>query len=341
MKALVWHGGNALDVEERVLTTPPAGSVHVRVRASGVCATDLHIMAGRMPDLRPPKVFGHEFAGEVHTLGAGVNADLLGRRVLVDPVIGCGACVYCRAGRKILCRAGGELGTSGSDGGHAEFVTVPAANLYALPAHVSFAEAALVEPLDCTLGAFRRAAPRAGESAVIFGSGPAGLLFVALARLAGCAPILLVGRGKARLELGRRMGATAAWDYQDPKVEGDIALATSGEGPDIAVEAAGAAVARAIACVRRGGRVVLYGLGEGAANIASDAVIAKDLTLVTGIGDERLWGEALGMVASGEVEVRALVTHRFSLADAAHALRAARDIDSAVKIMFEPHGASP
>ncbi len=338
MKALVIKEGH-LGLQERPCRPPGCGEALVRVHAVGICATDLHLLDGRQKFDRTPQVLGHEIAGVVESVGGGVPSDWVGSRVIVDPVIGCGVCPYCHAGRKLLCKTGGELGTTGGDGGYAEYVTVPAVNLYRWPAALSFEEGALMEPLNCTWGAFLKAQAQPGESVLIFGSGPAGLLFLALARAAGCSPVFMIGRGQVRLGLAQRFGATETWVYRDAGLQEKVAQATEGRGPDIVVEASGAnaAVGQAFEWVRPGGRVVLYGVsGTGRANIPSDRIVQKDLQVVAGIGSPLLWDRVVQLAAEGLIDFHSLVTHRFPLDKAEEALATARDGDRAIKVVLCP-----
>jgi threonine dehydrogenase-like Zn-dependent dehydrogenase len=338
MKALV-RVAETLSLME-IPTTPLRDSeARVRVRAAGICATDLHILSGRIRFERAPRVLGHEISGVVESVGNAVPPTWVGKKVIVDPVIGCGLCSWCRSGRKLLCRSGGELGTTGGDGGYAEYVTVPATNLHALPDCLSCEEGVFIEPLNCTYGAFVKARPRPGESVLIFGSGPAGLLFLKLARAWGCTQVLLVGGGAPRLELGRQGGASEVWDYQAGEIAERVLDATSGEGPDIAIEASGSdsAVMHAFDWVRRGGRVVLYGIsGAGRANIPSDLIVTKDLTVVSGIGSPLLWDEVIRLAGAGKMDLRSLVTHRFPLEDFERALTVAADVEQSAKVVFSP-----
>jgi threonine dehydrogenase-like Zn-dependent dehydrogenase len=339
MKALVIKDGH-LELQERPRRSPGWGEALVRVRAVGICATDLHLLDGTQKFERSPQVLGHEIAGVVESVGGGgFSSDWKGSRVIVDPVVGCGVCPYCHAGRKLLCKAGGELGTTWGDGGYAEYVIVPATNLHRWPVALSFEEGAVIEPLNCTWGAFLRAQAQPGESVLIFGSGPAGLLFLSLARAAGCAPVYMIGRGAVRLNLARQFGAAQTWLYRDTDLQEKVLQATEGRGPDIVVEASGADVAvhRAFEWVRPGGRVVLYGVsGTGRANIASDRIVQKDLQVVTGIGAPLLWDRAVQLAAGGRIDLRSLVTHRFPLEKADEALSIARDGDRAIKVVLCP-----
>ncbi len=338
MKALVIKDGH-LELQERPCRPPGWGEALVRVHAVGICATDLHLLDGSQRFDRIPQVLGHEIAGVVESVGGGVSSDWVGNRVIVDPVIGCGMCSYCHAGRKLLCKGGGELGTTGGDGGYAEYVTVPTANLYRWPEALSFEEGAIMEPLNCTWGAFLKAQAQPGESVLIFGSGPAGLLFLALARTSGCAPILMIGRGEVRLNLAKRFGATNTWTYRDADLQEKVLQATEGKGPEIVVEASGAntAVGQAFEWVRPGGRVVLYGVSDaGRPNILSDRIVQKDLQVVAGIGSPLLWDRGVQLAAGGLIDFRSLVTHRFPLEKAEEALSTARDGDRAIKVVLCP-----
>jgi threonine dehydrogenase-like Zn-dependent dehydrogenase len=338
MKALVIKDGH-LELQERPCRPLGWGEALVRVHAVGICATDLHLLDGSQRFDRIPQVLGHEISGVVEKTGGGVPSHWMGSRVIVDPVIGCGVCPYCHAGRKLLCKAGGELGTTGGDGGYAEYVTVPAMNLYRWPETLSFEEGAIMEPLNCTWGAFLRAQAQPGESVLIFGSGPAGLLFLALARTSGCAPVFMIGRGEVRLGLAKRFGATQTWVYRDADLQEKVLQATAGRGPDIVVEASGAdkAVGQAFEWVRPGGRVVLYGVSDtGQANILSDRIVQKDLYVVTGIGSPLLWDRGVQLAAGGLIDFRSLVTHGFPLEKAEEALSIARDGDRAIKVVLCP-----
>ncbi len=338
MKALVIKDGH-LELQERPRRPAGWGEALVRVRAVGICATDLHLLNGSQRFDRIPQVLGHEIAGLVESVGSGVPSDWVGSRVIVDPVIGCGVCPYCHAGRKLLCKAGGELGTTGGDGGYAEYVTVPAANLYRWPDTLSFEEGTLMEPLNCTWGAFLKAQAQPGESVLIFGSGPAGLLFLALARTSGCTPVFMIGRGEVRLNSAKQFGAAETWVYRDADLQGKVLQATGGKGADIVVEASGAdiAVRQAFEWVRPGGRVVLYGVSDaGQPNILSDRIVQKDLQVVAGIGSPLLWDRGVQLAGGGRIDFRSLVTHRFPLEKAEEALSTARDGDRAIKVVLCP-----
>jgi threonine dehydrogenase-like Zn-dependent dehydrogenase len=336
MRALVWTGPDRLELQERPPRPPGPREALVRVKAAGISATDLQLMNGRLPFAKPPKVLGHEIAGVVE---ASPVKEWIDRRVIVNPVTGCGRCAHCKADRKVLCDKAGKLGTTGGDGGYAEYVTVPVANLLPLPDSLSFEAGALVEPLECTLGAFERAQVRPGETVLVFGSGPAGLLFVQLARSRECRLIMLVGGGKAKLAAGAALGATYAWSHENSFLQDLVLSYTSGDGPDLAIEASGAdpAVSQAFSWVRKGGRVVLFGLsGSFGKNIPSDTIVTKDLSVGSGIGSPDHWARAIELASTGKVDVASLVTHRFPLDQADLAVAAARDLDASIQVVLTP-----
>ncbi|HXX95108.1 MAG TPA: zinc-binding dehydrogenase [Planctomycetota bacterium] len=151
--------------------------------------------------------------------------------------------------------------------------------------------------------------------------------------------ILLVGGGRARLALAPTLGATYAWSHESGFLQDLVLSYTLGLGPDLAIEASGAdgAVAQAFSWVRRGGRVLLFGLsGAFAKNLSSDTIVTRDLTVGTGIGTPSQWGRAIELGSGGKVDLASLVTHRFPLEEADRALAAARDVDSSVKVVLTP-----
>lgn len=311
-----------------------AGLVRVRIRAAGICATDLHIVDGRLPFARPPMILGHELAGEV----VGGAPDLpAGTRVAVASVLSCHRCPYCRRGMPHLCDTPRELGIT-VDGGWCEEIAVPRENLVPLPAGISWEAGALLEPLNCTLGAMERVEVRAGDDVLILGSGPAGLLFVQLARLKGAGRILLGGTTPARQALGRALGADYLLDAGED-VLGRSREICDGLGPDLVIEAVGSqrTIQEAFRLVRRGGQVLLYGLHGGPIDaFDTDGIVMNALTVIGHQSSPDLWAETVKLVATGRIQVERLVTGHFPLAEAPRALEAARDeAAGSIKVVLE------
>lgn len=338
MRAAVWTGVGTVEAREVPAASPGAGLVRVRIRAAGICATDLHIVDGRLSFGRPPLILGHELAGEV----IGGAPDLpAGTRVAVASVLSCHRCPYCRRGMPHLCDAPRELGIT-VDGGWCEEISVPRENLVPLPAAVSWEAGALLEPLNCTLGAMERVQVRAGDDVLILGSGPAGLLFVQLARLKGAGRVLLVGTTPARQALGRTLGADYLLNADEDVLTWSREIC-DGPGPDLVIEAAGSqrSIQAAFRLVRRGGQVLLYGLhGRPIDAFDTDGIVMSALTVVGHQSSPGLWPETVKLVATGRIEVERLVTGRFPLAEAPRALEAARDeAGGSIKVMLSMPGA--
>jgi len=307
-RRLVWCGERRFTLE-RVPHEPPSpgpGQVEVRVRAVGICGTDIHILNGHFPLARPPRVLGHEIAGDITAVGAGVTRLAIGDRVTVDSVVGCGECFFCRRGSAQFCTSGYELGIT-ADGGCQDYLLVPERNVFPVGSQISWAEAAI---LDTEVwGAFRKCGVRPGETVLVIGHGPAGLIACQIARLMGAGCVILCGRSAARLEAARRLDIADRY----------VAPGDAPEGVDLAVDCAGTArsVEAAIRLVVPGGRVLLYGVHERPlAEFDLNQVVLKDLTVFGALSDRAGWEEVIGMVAGGRLRLAPLITHRFPMEDA-------------------------
>ena len=228
MKALVWRGPRQMAVEEAPEPVPGPGEVVVRSEACGICGSEVEGYLGLMPNRVPPLVMGHEFAGVVVGLGAGVDPTWAGRRVAVNPIAGCGKCRYCVAGRRNVCPERTLVGV-GSPGGFAGATAVPERCLFEMPAGLDPRLGALAEPLANGVHAIRRAAPDGAERAVVIGAGTIGLACMQAAMLHGIPDVTVVERHPARRDHALRLGATAAAESADGVAP----------GADLVIDAAG------------------------------------------------------------------------------------------------------
>ncbi len=263
MMAAVLYGKEDVRIEQVPIPAVGPGEVRVRIGAALTCGTDVKVFRrgyhARM--IRPPAVFGHEFAGTIEAVGEGVEGWHCGQRVVAANSAPCGSCFYCRRETPELCEDLLFL-----NGAYAEAVTIPARivakNLYLLPDTLSFAEAALTEPLACVVRGMAAMPVRSGETVAVLGLGPIGLLFVRLCVLAG-ARVLAVGRRAERLQLAAELGAAEVFDIAAyPDILPLLRSRTEGErGPDKVIEAVGRPEAweQAIALVRKAGTVSLFG----------------------------------------------------------------------------------
>jgi L-iditol 2-dehydrogenase len=295
--------------------------VLVRVAACGICGSDVHGYDGSSGRRVPPIIMGHEAAGVIAEVGAEVDGARVGDRVTFDSTISCGKCESCRRGAVNLCESRRVLGVSCTDyrqhGAFAEFVAVPEHILYALPQEFPFEHAALIEPVSVAVHAVSRLTIQSGERAVVVGSGMIGLLVIQALRVAGCGEVIAVDIDPGRLKLAKDLGASETIDSKHTDAAGRVMELTHGEGVDVAVEVVGnaAALATAIGCVRRGGRVGLVGNLAAEVPFPLQAVVTRELTLFGSCSSAGEYSRAIELVASGEIRVAPLISAIAPLAE--------------------------
>lgn len=320
MKALVYEGTGAkswTDFPDPAIKDPE--DAIVSVDAVTICGTDLHILAGGVPEVVPGRVLGHEAVGTVVEVGAGARDIAVGQRVLVSCISACGRCRYCREGRYGQCLAGGGwvLGHT-IDGTQAEYMRIPFADrsLHPLPAGVTDEQALMVAdilPTAYEVGVLAGGVSP-GDVVVIVGSGPIGLAALRTARLFSPSHVLVVDPSRSRRELALRMGADAALSPDDDVAE-VLRSWTDGLGADVAIEAVGVpdTFEMCAALVRPGGHVANVGVHGKPATLHLEQLWIRDVTVTTGLVDTRTTPLLLRLLAQGKLEVGDLVTHRFSL----------------------------
>jgi L-iditol 2-dehydrogenase len=325
MRAAVLRGWDDLAIEEVDVPEPASGEVLLRVRACGLCGTDLKMVSGAFEERGwPPSlpfVMGHEWSGEVAALGAGLDGvDLQpGDKVVAENHVGCGRCQMCRSGRYNLCERAGTPGYRlyghTAPGALAEYAVRPAQMLHKLPDSVSPLEGALVNQGSLTVHALRRVEFEPGSSAAIFGPGLLGLLTAAVASAAGATHLIMVGRGQ-RLELADQMGCDDVVDYESEDPVVGIRRLTDGRGVDYVFDCTGNASvpAQAIGAVRRGGRIALLGLSGGrAAEIDIDRLTLDELDVMGIRSSPNAYPAMIALMRSGKVDLSPLVTHVYPL----------------------------
>src|SRR4051812_40821737 len=206
--------------------------VVVKVGACGICGTDIHIIDGEFPPTKYPIIPGHEFGGTVVAVGEDVTGVKVGDRVGVDPTLNCGECYFCQRGMGNLCERWNAVGVT-TTGGFAECVAVPERTVYPLPDGLSFAEAALVEPVSCVVHGFHMLQPRVGDSYLIYGAGPMGLQNAQVARFNGARVVAIVDINPSRLDIARSFG------FEILGASLDDVRSVAPRGFDIVIEATG------------------------------------------------------------------------------------------------------
>lgn len=333
-RAWVWRGSDGLRLEPWTVPDPGPGQALLAVRAAGICSTDLHVLRGGVAFVPPPHVMGHEGAGEVVAVGAGVPEGLVGGRFAVDTVIGCGGCRFCLAGDKHLCRQVQEIGQTipGMWAGHC---LVPAANLAPLPPTVSYAAATQMETLHCVLGGVDKLRLLAGETALVLGCGITGILFTRLLRLQGAGRVVVTGTRQHRLEAARRQGADEAINVRQVALEEAI-----GERRfDAIVETTGSrdSIALAGRLAESGGRALLFGIPDGhKAEIDVLDAIWREVTYLPSGNAPRVWPRVAALVAAGLVDLESPVDCRLPFERLDEAVRAAAERhDECIKVVVE------
>jgi len=305
MRAARYHGpGDSLRLEDVPVPQPSAGEALVRVRAAGICHTELHFLSGVLNLGVAPLTLGHEMAGEVAQVGPGVTSTQPGDRVIVYYYVGCGTCHWCRTGQENLCDAlVAEYGFV-SDGGLAEYVKVPARNLVRLPTNLSFEEAATLGCSATTaIHAARLARLAPGDVALVYGFGGVGAALVQYCDLAG-ARVIAVGRSPTKLQLARDLGAEAAIDAAREDVSARVRDLTEGQGADVVFELVGTAesMPKAVASLRKRGRLVFIGYSEDLLTVSPIQLVVLEAQVLGSVGNtlDEL-SRAVDLVAAGAI----------------------------------------
>ena len=315
MKALVYTAPHKVEKQTHPDPLPKADEVVVRVRAAGVCGSDLLGFLGKSKKRVPPLILGHEIGGEVAAVGSAVTDLKVGARVAIMPLITCAACVHCRRGRNSLCEKRVLLGMNVA-GGFAEYTVAPRACLYPVPETMDFLSASMVECLATPANLFENHVRGPIETAAIFGAGTQGILALQMAKVRGATRIFVVDVQEARLAVAERLGARPVHAKKGDPVA-VILEATGGQGCDVVVDAAGYTPTRqqGLKVVARGGILGLVGLSDPATEFDVMDIINREIEIhgVYGYAPAD-FRKALDLVAAGRVDVTSWV-REFPLED--------------------------
>jgi len=316
----------------------------MRVRAVGICRTDLEIFGGHHPEYASgiahyPIVLGHEWSGEVVEVGAEVTSLGIGDRAVGETGIGCMSCDLCKSGRYHLCPFGTETGVINRDGALRQYHVAPAFSLH--KHNLPHEQACLIEPASVGVYAAMKAGVSPGENAAVIGDGAIGLLCVQAAKAAGAAEVALVGHHDDRLQVGQRLGADKTINSHSADPVPTLAELAESCRPGVVIEAAGAADALDIALhiVARGGVVAVVGYSAAEPYRHSLApIIGGEIELLGVRGSPNCWPQTIRLIEAGAIVIEPLVGPRFSLDDFADALSAAQSgVAGAARIIIEPN----
>lgn len=326
MRALVFHEPGRIAVEHRPAPEPGPGEALIRVAATSICHSDIRVFRG-LKKATPGVIPGHEVAGTVASVGAGVAGIAVGHRVVVDPIVADGDCFFCRQGKRNRCLRRMTLGYE-ADGGLAEYLLAPAAlvaqgHLLPVPEALPLTRACLTEPLACVLNSLETCRLGAGSSLLIIGAGPMGLMHLLAARALAAATVIVSEPDPVRRETAASLGATCALDPRSGGLPGAVREATAGLGVDAAVVTAGLAEAAgsALSLVRRQGVVNLFaGFPPGTALTLDPNAVHYGELVLTGSQNATTdqYRRALALLTILP-EIDRIVTHRFSVEEAPQA----------------------
>ena len=342
MKAALLYGPRDLRIEERPEPVIGPGDMLLRVRAVGVCGSDVHTyLHGRIGPtvLQGPLILGHEFGGEVIQVADDVANVRPSDRVAVDPARNCTTCEFCLKGHPNLCEDLHFCGLWPDDGALAELMAYPARLAYPLPESITCEEAVLLETLGVAIHAVDLGKLRGGDEVIVLGCGPIGLLVIQMARLSGATRIFATDLLDYRLEFARQCGATDVLKAGEADPVAWIAEETKGRGVDVAFEAAGAAEtpAQAVEMARRGGTVCLIGIPvEDRTGFCASSARRKGLTIKLVRRMKHTYPRAIALAQRGLVDLQPLLTHKFPLEKAAEAYELVEHYgDEVIKAVIE------
>jgi threonine 3-dehydrogenase len=320
--------GPGFTLEQIPVPAVGPSDVLIRVKAVGLCGTDLHIYSWdhwAERRVKPPLTIGHEFMGEVVAIGPAVKAVQPGDRVSAEGHIACGICRLCRTGEAHICEHVQIIGVD-TEGSFADYIRMPESNVWKLDPVIPDSWAAVFDPLGNAVHTVMAAGVSA-KSVVITGVGSIGLMAIPVARAAGAATVFAVDVNPQKLELAKRVGADATFSALQPDLVDEIVGRTGGDGVDVLLEMSGSgqAIDNGLAMVRNGGVAALLGIPSDDVEInLAERIIFKGLT-VLGINGRRMfetWYQTEALVTSGRVDLTPIITHemRFEDFDAAFAL---------------------
>jgi L-iditol 2-dehydrogenase len=344
LKALLLTAPSQLEFTDHPEPVAGDDEVVLRIRACGICGSDIHGWDGSTGRRRPPLIMGHEAAGEIVAVGPGVERWKIGDRVTFDSTISCGTCDYCRAGQVNLCENRRVVGVAPVEyrqhGAFAELLTVPARILYALPATLSFTQAAMIEPVSIAIHAVQRTRIANTDTAVVVGAGMIGLFVIQALRWAGAQRIVAVDLAENRLALARELGATHTLKSDTCDVVAEVTRLTGGRGADCAFEVVGvsATLNLALATLRRGGSAVLVGNLAPKTDFPLQSVVTREITLYGSCSSAGEYPLCLDLISRGVIRVEPMISAIAPLAEGVEWFQrlSAKDGAKYMKVILQP-----
>jgi D-arabinitol dehydrogenase (NADP+) len=325
------HKTRVTDLKEPTLKPD---DVLIEIKRAGICGTDLHIWDGSYALANYPVVPGHEFAGVIAAVGDAVKNFKVGDRVTADPNLPCGHCEFCLRGQYNQCLTLGAVGVT-RDGGFATYVAVPESSVYSI-GDMSFAQAALIEPLACVAWGMKQVQIQPGDNVLIFGAGPMGSLMLQAVKSAGAASVTMVDKEAWRLELAQKLGATQIVNANELKH--DTFKDVAPHGFHIVADATGVpkVIEQTFSYVHPGGKIWIFGVAnsDATASFSPYDVFRKDLKIIGSFALNKTFPESIAMIGSGAVKVEPLISHQLGLEQFEEGLQLAATSPTRMKVQF-------
>lgn len=340
MKALRYLGPERLEVQDLPTPIPEKDEVLIRVRACGICGSDVHGYYGLTGRRIPPVTMGHEFCGEVCGLGADAKRFSVGDRVVVQPINFCGECENCKKGLTMLCLNKRFLGVLSENGAMAEYVAAPEKLLYKIPDSCSFYQGALVEPYAVAYGGRLKAGDAAGKTVLVVGAGTIGLCVVQLIKQMAPGKLIVSDLSEARLKTALSMGADVAINSREEDFLEAVARITDGKMVDVSIECVGvqSSANQSIQCLRVGGTAVWLGMSQKEMTINMQDIVCSARRVLGSFNyTHKEFGEVAEIVASGQLNTDKLISKVVSLEEAVEIFPQIHQYpDDYLKVIIDP-----
>ncbi|MGM9612405.1 MAG: zinc-binding dehydrogenase [Butyricicoccus sp.] len=337
MKAVILKEvGEFAIVDKPIPTITDPGDLLIRVEASSICGSDVHIFANPpgIPAVKGTTI-GHELVGQVEAVGSAVQGFRPGDRLVLDNNVPCGQCISCRSGHPNMCQHMRTIGVD-ADGAFAEYAVVPARMAVKIPDDMPTETAIFAEPLNCVMGAMNKIRLLPGENVLVMGAGPIGLYFVKLLALNGAGKIFVSEVSPFRAKCAMECGATCVINPKEEDLTRIILEETGGIGVDVAVDAVGVLLPGCLEATRPNGRVLLFGNNSSVHETICQADITrKELTILGSYVGPHTLPATVSLLASGRLDLSHLITHRITLSQFADGMEAMRR-GEAIEVVITP-----
>lgn len=330
MKAALFHGPGDIRVEEINNPIPKEEEVLIKVKACAICGTDIRIYKNGHSAVNPPHIIGHEISGVVESFGKGVKDLKVGNNVAVTTEIGCGYCKFCLDGKVNLCNINIRAIGYYYQGGFAEYILIPPeavgqGNIIKLEKSIDLDEMSLIGPLACVINSHELMEIKLGDTVLIMGAGPIGLLILQITKISGAFPICVIDIDNFRLEMAKSLGANEIVNVKDGKIEKVLEKSNAEKEYDFVFECTGieSVISNSVSLVKKGGTLAFIGLYDGNVPIRTKEIIDREIDVIGSYRYSNTYLNVIKLINSGILKVKPLISHIFNLAEIAKAFELA------------------